>query len=131
MEENKPVNNSLAPETYPKPGKPSIVRRLGHFVIFSLPQAPFGIVTGVARPPFSLPEEALAEIPRNVSEDASQLASRLYARNKERKEAFLKELLATYAVSRNKDFVVCFVSGGWGVSLSEDSAGWFTIMKWH
>ncbi|MFC1873005.1 hypothetical protein ACFLYV_04770 [Chloroflexota bacterium] len=71
----------------------------------------------------------LRAIPPAVSADAAQMAEKLYGPNGDSYTRFVDQLLATYQVSRGRDVVVLFNSGGWGWNAAYDSSGWQSIIQ--
>lgn len=69
----------------------------------------------------------LSDIPQSVVEDATVLASGLFGNHQDKCDDFVNQLLATYLVAKDKDFVVVFNPGGWGWSLLEASPQWHSI----
>ena len=66
-------------------------------------------------------------IPQDIIEEATRLATELFGDYQERRDEFVKQLLVTYSVAKNKDFVIFFNSGGAGWNLLETSLGWYSI----
>ena len=69
----------------------------------------------------------LPPVPQEVAEDASRLATELFGDYQEKCDEFVKQLLVTYSVAKNRDFVIFFNSGGVGWNLLETSVGWSSI----
>ena len=67
-------------------------------------------------------------VPQSVIDDAARLAKELYGDSRGQYEKFVNQLVATYAQAHDKDFLILFSPGGWGGSLAENSADWWSIL---
>lgn len=67
-------------------------------------------------------------LPQPVVDDAVSLANQLFQDSKEKRDAFIDQVLGLYSETRDKDFVVLFNSGGWGWNVGENSPDWQSIL---
>lgn len=69
----------------------------------------------------------ISAVPQSVADDAGKLAQELFGSGAKYRD-FYNQLVAAYAGARDKDFILLFNSGGWGVTSVKDAPGWNSII---
>ena len=98
-------------------------------VLLAVAYADVGITDDFWAAGFDLATQDFSEVPQSVMDDAAVLATELFGDSLDRYQAFVDQLLASYAQSTDKDFLVVFNSGGWGWNLPQKSPGWSSILS--
>ncbi len=68
-----------------------------------------------------LSADDFSAVPQYVVDDANKLATELFGDAEEKRQDFISQLQATYLVAKDKDIVIIFNSGGWGLTPIEAS----------
>lgn len=93
------------------------------------PYSPIGVISEVGNGGVPLSLSDLSAVPQSLIDDATRLATELFGDYQEKYDDFVNQLLAMYSEAKDKDFVIVFISGGWGWHLVETSLGHRSIFN--
>ena len=82
---------------------------------------------GIQEPGLSTYEAS--QVPTSIIDDAMALARDFVGKSQEKIKEFTDQLVATYMEVKDKDIVILFNSGGWGWNLTDETAGWSSILN--
>lgn len=113
------------------PKKGYLVLLVGLCVIFlSLILSFSGMATLSLAQPVTSPatNDRFSDIPSSIILDAKTLSVELYGQSSDA-ELYYQQLLSAYESSADKDLMIIFNPGGWGVKTLNDSSDWLSIMN--
>jgi hypothetical protein len=101
---------------------------IGLVVVFSWQMPDPGIMRH-AHTALPLPPPVLAQVPREVRDDALETAKTLHRRDKTKRIRLATDMLATYQCVKNVDILILFNSGGYGWTALDKASGYATIVN--
>ena len=88
-----------------------------------------GITSEIGSAGIPLSANDFSAIPQSVTDDAAELAAKVFREGQEKYNDFVDQLLGAYLESKDKDFIILFNPGGWGWNAVESSPGWQSILN--
>ncbi len=71
----------------------------------------------------------LTGVPQAVIDDAAKIARELFGANRGKTVDFSDQLIRSYIEAKDKDLILLFNPGGWGITPISDAPGWLSIIN--
>ena len=96
-------------------------------VLLVTPQTVLGITTSAGDVGELMPVHDPTSVPKEVLEDTEKVGNELFGRNESARDIFTGQLIGSYLFAENRDVIIIFNPGGWGLTSLYDSPQWKSI----
>lgn len=97
-------------------------------VVLAFSYSEIGVADAIEPAGFPLYASDFLSVPQSVVDDAAKLSVSLFGSAQGRYRDFVDQLLVSYTEARDKDIVIVFNPGGWGMGSPQRSPGWQSIL---